>query len=88
MASIAVATEVISSAIWWRYTAPSHVIPLAQLQPWLTGVLDQNAYLQVVRSDGKSSNLWPVSFTAARTAPYGSGLGVSQRCLQPTWLVL
>jgi hypothetical protein len=35
-------------------------------QPLLTGVLDQNAYLQVVRSDGKSSNLWPVSFIAAR----------------------
>ncbi len=37
--------------------------------PGLTGVLDQPAFLQIVTAAGKSSNLWPVSFRAARGGP-------------------
>lgn len=34
--------------------------------PWITGVQDQDAFLQIVTKEGRTSNLFPVRFTAAR----------------------
>jgi hypothetical protein len=60
------------TGIQWGDTYAAGLIPAATLPegvPGLTGVLDQPAFLQIVTAAGKSSNLWPVTFTAQRGVP-------------------